>query len=118
MSKTVQLGPKQYAIIALAAITGIIHLFLGIRFCCAEFMSILFILNGIGFLDLVGTYYFGGYISPKLVEMRGLIRWALIAFTAVTIIAYFAVHGLTLHGPLDAFTKAVEVALIVLLLTE
>ena len=118
MSKSVQLGPMQYAIIALAAITGIIHLALGLRFCCAELMPVLFILNGIGFLDLVAAYYFGGYISPKLVEMRGLIRWALIAFTAVTIIAYFAVHGFEFHGALDIFTKAVEVALIILLLRE
>lgn len=116
MSKNVSLGTTQYAIIALAAITGIIHLFLGISFCC-DTLSILFILNGIGFLDLVGAYYFGGYISPKLVEMRSQIRWVLIAFTAVTIVAYL-VMNFGAFSPLGLFTKAVEVALIVLLLRE
>lgn len=112
MSKSVNLSTMQYVTIALAVITAVIHLFLGSTF------GMLFILNGLGFLGLIGLYYFGHMISPQVANMRAQIRWVLIGYTALTIILYFVMNPNALTSGLGLFTKAVEVALIVLLLRE
>ncbi|MCZ7668819.1 MAG: hypothetical protein M5U34_17265 [Chloroflexi bacterium] len=46
----------------------------------------LFLLNGVGYLALIIALYF----IPQLAGQRALIRWALLAFTAVTFVLYFA----------------------------
>ena len=75
-------------------------------------MPILFLLNGIGYLVLVTALYL-----PALRQYQPIVRWLLILFTAVTIIMYFAIAGLRMN-PVGLLTKAVEIALIVLLLIE
>ncbi len=72
----------------------------------------LFILNAIGYIVLVVALYL-----PPLKRYQRLIRWALIAFTAVTIIAYFALLGLK-SVQLGYLDKAVEAVLLVLLVIE
>lgn len=112
MSKTVKLGPPQYGIIVLTVLTALIHLGLGFSFSGG--LATLFILNGIGYLALMVAYFWGGSISPQLVSMRGQIRWAYIAFTAVTIIAFFVMNfgNYQLPGLVD---KVIEIILVVLL---
>jgi hypothetical protein len=72
----------------------------------------LFLLNGIGYLVLVTALYL-----PQLRSYQPIVRWLLIIFAAVTIIMYFAIAGLR-PNPVGLLTKAVEIALIVLLLIE
>ena len=72
----------------------------------------LFLLNGIGYLVLVSALYL-----PQLRQYQPIVRWLLIIFAALTIVMYFAISGFRFN-PIGVFTKAVEVALIVLLLID
>jgi hypothetical protein len=72
----------------------------------------LFLLNGIGYLVLVTALYL-----PQLRQYQPIVCWLLIIFTAVTVIMYFAIAGLRLN-PVGLLTKAVEIALIILLLID
>jgi hypothetical protein len=106
------LNSRRYLIILLAVATGLIHLILlGFFFGGPQ---ILFILNGVGYLALIAALYF----VPQLAEMRSLIRWVLIAYTAITVILYFVQNWPDVWGPLGLVTKAIEVVLIVLLLMD
>ena len=58
------------------------------------------------------------YFIPQLAGMRSLIRWALIAYAAITIILYFFLDSQPFTNPLGLATKAMEIALIVLLLMD
>ena len=100
------LGSQSYRIIALALLTGLIHLYLGVQDGIP-----LFILNGLGFIALVAGLYF----LPQLANWRLHLRWVLVAYTAITIIAYFVVNSQPLDSWIGLVTKAIEVILIVLL---
>jgi hypothetical protein len=101
------LGPKQYAIIGLALITAVIHLFLGI-----QYNDMLFLLNGIGYIGLVGMLYLP---LAFLAGYRGYVRWALVGYAALTVILYFVMQDAPFASAFGLFTKAVEVVLIGLL---
>jgi hypothetical protein len=132
-----RIGALQIAIIALVIITALIHLQRafgmmgggpgggqggpppgagGGGFNIMQALPLplpyMFLLNGIGYLVLVTALYL-----PALARYRELVRWLLIAFAAVTIVLYFAIAGLRFN-PIGLFDKAVEVALIVLLLID
>lgn len=92
-------------IILLAVATAVIHLVLGI-----PNGFVMFILNGIGYIVLVIALYL-----PQLKNYHKLVRWALIAYTAVTIIAWVAIGSRNAIGYID---KLIEVALIALLFLE
>ena len=98
-------GPVQIGIVLLALATAVIHLALGIPNSLP-----MFILNGIGYIVLVAALYL-----PQLKQYQGWVRWALIAFTAVTILGWVFIGART---PIAYLDKLVEVALIVLLLLE
>jgi hypothetical protein len=139
LSRTI--GTLQIVIIALVVITALIHLQRGIGMSAGgppggggqggpppgggggqggfNIMQLiplplptLFLLNGIGYLVLVTALYL-----PQLRSYQPIVRWLLIIFAAVTIIMYFAIAGLR-PNPVGLLTKAVEIALIVLLLIE
>jgi hypothetical protein len=95
-------------IIVLALATAAIHLFLALR-SPAPF-STLFILNTLGYAVLLAAY-----LMPQLARYHGLIRWAFIAFAALTVILYFAFNASNFINPVGLITKAIEIALIVLL---
>ena len=103
------LNSRRYLIILLTVVTGLIHLlvlgFLGGR------TQVLPILNGLGYLALIAAIYF----IPQFAGMRSMIRWALIAYAAITIILYFFLDSQPFTNPLGLATKAMEFALIVLL---
>lgn len=103
------LNTRRYLIILLTVVTGLIHLVI-LGFLFGE-PQILAILNGLGYLALLAALYF----IPQLAGMRSLIRWALIAYAAITIILYFFLDSQPLTNPLGLVTKAMEIALIVLL---
>ncbi len=81
-------------------------------------LSVLFLLNFVGYLVLIVALYLP---VPRLASYQQryhrLIRWALIAFAAVTIYGYFAIVG-TMPNPLGELDKALEIGLIVFLLLE
>jgi hypothetical protein len=101
-------GVLQIAIILLTVATAVIHLALGIPFGMT-----MFILNGIGYLGLLIAHYL-----PQLRSYQNYTRWALIGFTAVTIIAWAVITGFDLTNPIAVITKLIEIALIVCLFLE
>lgn len=104
------LGPLQYAVIVLTVLTALLHLALGMGFF-QDMLGKLFVLNGLGYLALLAALYF----LPQFASRRALVRWALMAFTAVTIVAYFVMNDQAWSSPPGLVDKAVEVALIVVL---
>lgn len=114
MNQSVKLSGMQWGVVGLSVLTAVIHLVLGLGAPEPMFM-ILFVLNGIGYIVLVVALFF---LRPFAAN-RALIRWALIGFTAVTIILYFVFNGAdafsSVFGLVD---KAIEVVLIVLLLMD
>ena len=102
------LSSQSKRIFGLALLTGLIHLFLGLQ---GQFILVL---NGLGFIALV----IGLYLLPQLATWRTQVRWVLIAYTAVTIVGYFAIVPQPLDYGLGLVTKAIEVILIVLLFLQ
>ena len=107
-NQSTQLGPVQIGIIVLTLATAIIHLV--ILNLGMGTIDPLFTLNGIGYLVLLIALFL-----PQLSANRGLIRWAFIVFTAVTIIAWIAIGEKSTLGYVD---KLIEVVLIVLLFID
>jgi glucan phosphoethanolaminetransferase (alkaline phosphatase superfamily) len=122
-------GTLQIAICVLAAATAAVHIYLGVithvmiatqpeataaagGAGALGFFAVLFYLDALGYIVLTVALY-----HPALARFRRLTRWALIALTVATIVAYFAL----IQGQYDAMgigDKIVEVALIVLLVVE
>lgn len=98
-------GSLQAGIMLLTVTTALIHLQLA-------FPNPLFILNGLGYLALLGALY---RPPSSLQPFRPLIRWALIGYAAVTIVAWSL---LATYGTLGYLTKGIELILIVLLWIE
>jgi hypothetical protein len=103
-----RIGGLQIAIIVLTLITALVHLFIGF-----SFSEVILILNGLGYLGLLGLLYLP---IAAAAPYRNYVRWILIAFAAVTIVAYFIVEPN--RGTLGYVTKLVEVVLIILLFME
>ena len=113
---TSRIGGLQVGIIVLTLATAAIHFWMASKF---PEMRTIFMLNGIGYLGLLGVLYLPlGFLAP----IHNLARWALIAYTAVTIVAFFYVtlsNGWSLwDDPIGLVTKAIEVVLIVLLFMD
>ena len=106
-SEGVQIGGLQIGIILLALATAIIHLVILNIFLGG--LDPLFTLNGLGYLGLLVLYFLP---VPIARENRSLVRWVLLAFTAVTVIAWIFIGQRSVLGYVD---KAIEVVLIVLL---
>ncbi len=94
-------------IFLLVLATAAIHLYLGL-----SFGNTLFVLNGLGYLGLLAALQLP---IPQLARFRPIVRWVLVGYTALTIMLYFVMAPLTVIGLVD---KAIEVALIVLLLAD
>jgi hypothetical protein len=123
--------PLSLAIGALAAATALVHLWLGAMTTVMlatqpelvaslggatmlTVMAALFTANGIGYVVLTVALY---HPHPVLRRFRRVTRWALIGFTALTVVAYFAL----IQGHFDALgfaDKAIEGLLIALLVVE
>lgn len=99
------LSPLQIVIILLSVATALIHIILAI-----PENLLMFYLNGFGYLVLVIALYL-----PQLKSQQSWIRWALIAYTAVTIIAWVVVGA---RNPIAYADKLIEVVLIILLLLD
>ena len=126
---TTRFGALQIAICVLALATAAVHIYLGAithimvvtqpeataaagGAAALGFFTALFYLDGLGYIVLTAALY-----HPALARFRRLTRWALIALTAATIVAYFVL----IQGQYDAIgilDKLAEVVLIVLLVIE
>jgi hypothetical protein len=109
-----QMSSRKLAIIILTVATALIHL--GLAFFALSqgdtTTLIMFLLNGIGYLVLLAAYTLP---LPVARDYPRLVRWAFIAFVAVTIIGWVAFGARSWIGYID---KLIEVVLIVLLLTD
>jgi hypothetical protein len=106
MKLAVKIGPTQSLIIILTGITALVHLFLP---------GALFKLNGLGYLGLLALYFIEFSFLPL---PRNLARWALIGYTALTVVLYIVMQiqsGGAYVSPVGIFVKLVEIALIALL---
>ena len=83
--------------------TALIHLQL-------NFPDPVFILNGLGYLTLLAALYL-----PQVARYRNAVRWVLIGYTALTILLWILIGA---RVPIGYIDKAIEVALIVVLLLE
>jgi hypothetical protein len=103
-------------IFVLTLATAVIHLYLALTAIGSmgfNFGVMLFILNGLGYLGLVAVLQLP---IRQLARFRSAARWALVAFTALTIVLFFVMAPqYTLIGYVD---KAIEVALITMLLAD
>jgi hypothetical protein len=97
-----KLTPIQFGIILLAAGTALTHIVLAV-----PFNLIMFYLNGAGYLVLTAALFL-----PQLKGQRRLIRWILIAYTAITIIGWAAIGN---RSTIAYINKINELALIALL---
>jgi hypothetical protein len=98
-----RLNGMQIAIVLLAFATGLIHLWKGLNDGL-----LMFIANGIGYWTLAAVAYLP---IAALANFRRLAKWALLAFTAITIIGWVLIGE---RSTIGFVTKAIEVALIVL----
>lgn len=95
-------------IIVLTVVTAAVHLYLG-------FQGLpLFVLNGLGYLTLLAALYLP---VPRLVPYQGAVRWALVGYTALTIVLWLVITG-GISATIGYMDKIVEVLLIVMLLAE
>lgn len=103
-------------IFLLTLATALIHLYLAlsaIPYYGLNFGVMLFILNGLGYLGLLAVLQLP---IPQLERFRSLARWTLVGYAALTIVLFFVMAPFyDFIGYLD---KAVEVALIALLLAD
>ena len=87
--------------------TAGIHLYLGLGSGIT-----LFTLNGLGYLGLLALLQLP---LPQLARFRPIARWALVGYAALTIVLYFVMVSPSFIG---LAVKAIEAALILLLLTD
>ncbi len=92
-------------IVLLTLATALIHLQLA-------FPDPAFILNGLGYLTLLAALYLP---VPRVARYRNLLRWVLVGYAALSIVLWIFLGARTTIGYID---KAIEVALIALLLLE
>ncbi|MCX7852817.1 MAG: hypothetical protein N2383_08540 [Caldilineales bacterium] len=96
------------AIVVLTVLTAVIHLGIGAT-TMGERLGQLLLLNGIGYLVLLAAFWLD---IPK--GQGRTVAWVLIAYAAVTIVAYFVSWGASgFTQPVGMLTKLIEVLLIV-----
>jgi hypothetical protein len=106
--------PLMILVILLALGTALTHLYLGIQLTSfgGYGLGILFILNFVGYAGLTGLLYLP---VGALGSYRGVIRYALIGFAALTIVLWVPFGTKDVVGYLN---KANELLLIVALVVE
>ncbi len=107
MSTTPRFGLLQAAIVLAAAATALIHI--GLAFQFPGGIDPVFLLNGAGYLGLTALLFLP---LPALDPYRGIVRWLLIAYTLVTILAWLLIGA---RSPIAYADKALELLLVVLL---
>jgi hypothetical protein len=104
-SRTTADAALRAGIVLLTLGTALIHLQI-------DFPDPVFILNGLGYLTLLAALYLP---IPRIARYQTLVRLVLIGYAALTIFLW-VLFGL--RTPVGYIDKAIEVALIALLLVE
>ena len=108
-SRSLKLGTNHVAIILLTLTTAGIHLSL-------LFPDLMFTLNALGYLTLLAVYFLP---VPIFKKYHAFVRWAFIGFTLVTIAAWVLIGDKSWPGgALGYIAKAIEVLLVIFLLTD
>ena len=97
-----------YGIILAAVATAILHITL--------FPDIMFTLNGLGYLGLLGAYF----LPIAFFQQRhNLVWWALVGYTALTIVLWVVMGEkdfiASATAPIGYYAKAAEVLLLIFL---
>ena len=114
MDMVAKLSGRQKGIVGLTVATAVIHIILAILSSGQPMFLILFLLNGLGYLALLAALYF----MPQMAGQRAMVRWAFLAFTAVTFILYFVFNWPEIWNPMGIVDKLIELVLIILLFQE
>lgn len=105
------LTAKHYGIILFALVTAILHIIL--------FPDIMFTLNGLGYLGLLGAYFLP---IPFFQQRRNLVWWALVGYTLLTIILWVIMgeknFSASTSSMIGYYAKAAEVLLLGFLLAD
>jgi hypothetical protein len=104
MTTARRFGLLQGAIVLAAVTTALIHIWLAFQFPGG--VDPVFVLNGVGYLGLTALLFLP---LPWLAPYRTLIRWVLIGYTLVTVLAWVFVG---VRSSLAYLDKAVELLLI------
>lgn len=96
-----------YIGIVLAVITGLTHLFVGVKEWGEDPLAVWFILAGIGFFGAVVLLWYG--INHTALYAVGVL------YTGFQFVAYFALHWPKIWHPIGIFDKLVQLALLVVL---
>jgi hypothetical protein len=105
-------APRSAVDIAIRIGVAVLTLMAAIVHLSLLFPDPVFILNGFGYLTLLAALYLP---IPRLEPQRRVVRWALIGYATLTILAWVAIGERT---PLGYSTTAGELTLVVLLLME
>jgi hypothetical protein len=102
---------KHYGIILFALATAILHITL--------FPDIMFTLNGLGYLGLLGAYF----LPISFFQQRhNLVWWALVGYTALTIVLWIIMgeknFSASTSSMIGYYAKAAEVLLLGFLLAD
>lgn len=102
---------KQYGIVLFTLATAILHIIL--------FPDIMFTLNGLGYLALLAAYFLP---VPFLQQRHNLVWWALVGYTALTILLWVIMGDKNFVAGTSSATgyyaKAAEVLLLVFLFAD
>lgn len=104
-----QSGVVRWGIILSTLATAFIHLYLVTVLWANGMSGTMFILNGLGYLGLLGALLLP---LPFLVRLRPLVRIVFILYTLVTLLAWVFVGERSVIGYID---KIAEAALVILL---
>lgn len=107
MTNTRRFGLLQGIIVLAAAATALIHI--GLAFQFPGGVDPVFVLNGIGYLVLTALLFLP---LPALERYHNLVRWVLLAYTLVTVVAWYLIGVRSTIAYID---KAIEVLLIICL---
>ena len=107
--KTLNLTSNRIWIILLTIITAFVHLYLSLS---SQPIDLMFFLNFLGYLGLLAAFILP---LPVTANYHGLVRWAFMAFTAVTIMGWILIGQRIWFAYPD---KVIELVLIFLLWRE
>ncbi len=113
-SQVARFGPLQIGIILLTLVTASVHL-VALNILMGGF-DVVFTLNGLGYLALLAAMFLP---LPFFKENHSLVRWAMIGFAILTILAWIVIGDKSWPaGALGYFTKLDEIVLVILLWSE
>jgi hypothetical protein len=107
MSTTRRFGLLQATIVLAAVTTALIHIVLAFQFPGG--VDSVFLLNGAGYLVLTALLFLPFAV---LDPYRNLLRWTLIVYTLVTVLAWLFVGA---RSPIAYVVKAIEILLVLCL---